>query len=505
MAQKIIYLPLDERPCNYKFPLDIFSDTDICVVAPPIAAMGQKKQPGDYNKIKEFLINECESAYGAVISIDTLLYGGIVPSRLHYLSESELSARLDLLCELKKRNPKLVIYAFQLIMRTPQYSFSERVPEYYAVCGREIFLYGYYQNKAQLGIITAEEKKALENINIKPEYLNDYLKRRKLNAVFNRKTLELLETKIIDFLIIPQDDASEYGYPSIDQAELRQIIREKHLTLKAYMYPGADEVGCILMARMLNQVKNGKPRFFLKYPSPTAPEVIPCLEDRFLDVTVKYQVLAAGGIVVPALCDCDLVMLVLIGAEKMIPNPNNTPSRDIDVLSNLAECFEFGRWVDASGYPLIVADLLYLNGGSIDVLSYIKATDLLMRLAAYSGWNTSSNSLGTAIAQGIVYYYYGNRPSHLKFLIRRYLEDIGYDSFVRKKIWNELDNYGMSYFSVKEEQGLVACRVEEELNRFFEFHLPEIKKDYQIEGVRMPWKRMFEVDFTVTSKNENKL
>ncbi|MDD4077747.1 MAG: DUF4127 family protein [Bacilli bacterium] len=503
MAQKIIYLPLDERPCNYQFPLDIFADTDIGVTVPPSAAMGQKKQPGDYNRIKEFLLTESENAYGAVISIDTLLYGGIVPSRLHYLSESELSARLDLLSELKKRHPKLIIYAFQLIMRTPQYSFSEEEPDYYAICGREIFLYGYYQNKAQLGIITDEERKSLEKIQIEPEYLNDYLKRRELNAVFNRKTLDLLASGIIDFLIIPQDDASEYGYPSIDQAALRRIIRGKHLTLKAYMYPGADEVGCILLARMLNQVKSSKPRFLLKYPSPTAPTVIPCLEDRYLDVTVKYQVLAAGGIAVPALCDCDLVMLILIGAEKMIPNPDNSPARDIDVLSNLAECFEFGRWAVASGYPLIVADLLYLNGGSLDVLSYIKATDLLMRLAAYSGWNTSSNALGTAIAQGIVYYYYGDRPAHRKFLVRRYLEDIGYDSFVRKKIWNELADYGMDYFSVKEEQGLVACRVEAELNKFFELHLSKIKKDYQIAGVRMPWKRMFEVDFKVVCRNED--
>jgi len=225
MAQKIIYLPLDERPCNYQFPLDIFADTDIGVTVPPSAAMGQKKQPGDYNRIKEFLLTESENAYGAVISIDTLLYGGIVPSRLHYLSESELSARLDLLSELKKRHPKLIIYAFQLIMRTPQYSFSEEEPDYYAICGREIFLYGYYQNKAQLGIITDEERKSLEKIQIEPEYLNDYLKRRELNAVFNRKTLDLLASGIIDFLIIPQDDASEYGYPSIDQAALRRIIR----------------------------------------------------------------------------------------------------------------------------------------------------------------------------------------------------------------------------------------------------------------------------------------
>src|SRR5690554_3404365 len=99
MAAKIVYLPLDERPCNYRFPLDLFADTDLQIVIPSISVMGRKKQPADYEKIKKFLLTEIVNAYGAVISIDTLLYGGIVPSRLHYLSEDEIAARLELLVE----------------------------------------------------------------------------------------------------------------------------------------------------------------------------------------------------------------------------------------------------------------------------------------------------------------------------------------------------------------------------------------------------------------------
>ncbi|MFA7529432.1 MAG: DUF4127 family protein, partial [Bacilli bacterium] len=62
MARKIIYLPLDERPCNYLFPREIFAGTDIAVAAPPAAAMGKKKTPGDFQLIREFLLNECKDA-----------------------------------------------------------------------------------------------------------------------------------------------------------------------------------------------------------------------------------------------------------------------------------------------------------------------------------------------------------------------------------------------------------------------------------------------------------
>jgi len=464
--------------------------------------MGRKKQPADYEKIKKFLLTEIVNAYGAVISIDTLLYGGIVPSRLHYLSEDEIAARLELLVEIKKSNPDCKIYAFQLIMRTPQSSISEEEPDYYGECGREIFLYGYYQNKAELGILSDNEREAFNNIKINPEYLNDYLLRRQINLRFNKLTLDLLANGIIDFLVIPQDDAAEYGFPSRDQAALRTIIRERQLMLKAYMYPGADEVGCILLTRMLNDIKQKKPRFFIKYPSPTAPLVIPCLEDRYLDVTVKYQITASGGIAVPALSDGDIVMLALIGAEKMMRAPDNSPDRSIDVLSNLSECFSFGQTAALAGYPLIVADLLYLNGGSLDVLSYIKTAGLTISLAAYSGWNTSSNALGTAVAQGTVYYYYGDRPAHRCFLIKRYLEDIGYCSIVREKIKNELADLDMSYFNVKEENGIIAHRVACELNHFLKTALPEVNNNYQIKDVRLPWRRMFEVDFRVITNNE---
>jgi hypothetical protein len=286
----------------------------------------------------------------------------------------------------------------------------------------------------------------------------------------------------------------------MDQEKIRESIRAKNLMLKAYLYPGADEVGCTLLSRMMLEVIGKKPRVYLKYPSATSATVIPCLEDRYLDTTIRYQILAAGGIVVPSLADCDIVMLALMGATKMIPNPDNSKSRDIDVLSNLPEVFEFAKYAQGLGYPVIVADLIYLNGGSYEVLSYIQSLGLTLELAAYAGWNTSSNSLGTAIAQGFNFLYNGKTKSHLEFLIKRYVEDLGYCSYARQKVRDSLGQYGMNYFDVKEERGIASENVEKELKYFIDNKLFDIKDKFILSDVSMPWKRMFEVSFKIKVK-----
>ena len=81
--KKIVLLPLDERPCNYIYPQTLFNNEDVQVTVPDMSIMGDKKVPGDYDKIVQYLLEETRDAYGLVLSIDTLLYGGILPSRLH--------------------------------------------------------------------------------------------------------------------------------------------------------------------------------------------------------------------------------------------------------------------------------------------------------------------------------------------------------------------------------------------------------------------------------------
>lgn len=120
--KNIILLPLDERPCNFDFPSKIFNGEKYTIIRPE--HLGQKKTPAPYEFIRDFLLANIEKADAAVISIDTLLYGGLIPSRLHHLSEETVLERLMLLKELREKNPQVKLYAFQCIMRCPKYSLS---------------------------------------------------------------------------------------------------------------------------------------------------------------------------------------------------------------------------------------------------------------------------------------------------------------------------------------------------------------------------------------------
>lgn len=161
---KIVYLPLDERPCNAKFPAKLLENNrEFCLKTAPQEILGDKKTPACHEKIEEFLLRETKDADCLVVSVDTLLYGGIVPSRLHHQSAEELKKRLDFLKVLRERNPKMKIYAFHLLMRCPQYSSSDEEPDYYETCGREIFLTGEVRDRRDLGLdYDAEELKRLE-------------------------------------------------------------------------------------------------------------------------------------------------------------------------------------------------------------------------------------------------------------------------------------------------------------------------------------------------------
>ena len=141
--KKIVYLPLDERPCNYDFPYLLTEGLEkVCLVRPPMDIMCKKKCPAECNSLAEFLLRECSDADYLILALDTLLYGGIIPSRIHGYDREALLPRLDVIKEIKRENPNLYISAFSLVMRCPCYTDSSEEPDYYSICGREIFLWG---------------------------------------------------------------------------------------------------------------------------------------------------------------------------------------------------------------------------------------------------------------------------------------------------------------------------------------------------------------------------
>ncbi|MFU8787041.1 MAG: DUF4127 family protein [Candidatus Izemoplasmataceae bacterium] len=505
MKKKIVVLPLDERPCNYYFNQWLVKETDYSVVVPPFSLLGKKKTIGDIEGLVEWLFKESADAYGLVIAIDTLLYSGIIPSRLHYDDVDTLNQRLNTLKTLKEKYPHLVIYGYNLIMRNPKYSSNEEEPDYYETWGREIHLHGVINHKLALGIATRDEENQLKEIDARLplEHLHDYLDRRAINLTLNKSFLKLIQEGVIDFGIVPQDDSSPYGLTAVDQKIIRETIIDLDIALKAYMYPGADEVTNTLLARLINYDLNIHPNVYIKYTSELGAQCIPLYEDRPVGETVKYQVLAAGGKVVSSLSEADLVLLMNTPGGKMVEAASyKNRSIEYNSFRNLIEGIEFSLDAMAKGKGVIIGDIAYANGGDFELLKLLKQASILYRVAGYAGWNTSSNTLGTAIPQGFIYHIYGNTKAHKDFLALRYTEDIGYCSFVRQEVTAALTKTNLSYRELDGPKGKTAQLIKDKLQTFADSEIVDPTYKVTITDSYQPWNRMFEIGLFVTCEKK---
>ena len=496
--KKVVYLPLDERPCNYSFVGFLSEEKNrYSLVRPNLDIMGDYKKPADYNKIKEFLIKECDSADYLVIAIDTLLYGGIIPSRLHFLSEETLKERLDVIKQIKLKNPKIIIYAFSLVMRCPCYTDSSEEPDYYGICGLEIFEYGQNEHKFKDGKISeVEYQKEKARLAIVKPYLDDYLSRRACNLNLLMDALNLVGKEIDEFLIL-QDDSNPCGYTAMDQAKVRALIIEKNL--KVDVYPGADEGGMSLLSRVITHIENYSPKIYPIYPKEECKKVIPLFEDREVYKSISAQIKSAGGVQCNSEEEADILLFCNLPLDK-VNNIDKLGGKGYDDRDLTAFLSRMKKAV-IEGKGVALADIAYCNGGDVEFAKMVSAEIGLLKLWGYAGWNTSSNTLGTVICQAILRYFYGNTTEHRRFTAERVFEDLGYCAYVRKQIWdNEVTQMGYSYTDTKVQVGAVSRRVEELLNWFMENNFSEITSLYKIKKCYMPWRRMFEIGLIIEEK-----
>ena len=502
---KILHIPLDERPCNYEFPKQIFQGGEWEILTLPFSYLGLKKKPAQIEKIQQWVLNNYQSAYGIVISIDMLLYGGIVPSRIHYFSFEELKERLNILKLIKSKRPDFKIYAYNLVMRCPQYNDDDEEPSYYQNYGLNIFRHKYIEHKKSLNIATNEELEEEKQIFIPEEFVLDYETRRMTNLQVVLEVINLVKENIIDFLIIPQDDSAPYGYTALDQAQVAKKVNDNKLFFKILTYPGADEVSNTLFARLLNEYYNKRPLVYLFYPAEKAKTVIPCAEDRYLDISAKYQILAAGCLFTPSLKDADLIFAINAPSKTMISSQFRESSDDgYSVNRNLLDFINFIDYcINVLNKPVCIGDVGYCNGGDLALITLIEQKKMYLKLAGYASWNIPCNSLGTALPMGIRYLYPHDQQLFNNFLIHRFVEDVGYCTLARKILREQYCNDEFSIYDTKQMRGkfseLAKKIIIEQVNKY----MPTLKGKYKILDAYMPWIRTYEIGLKVIYTGDN--
>ncbi|MGL4976398.1 MAG: DUF4127 family protein [Cetobacterium sp.] len=506
--KKILYVPLDERPCNYLFPTMIGEmSSEVDLIIPEKEMLSKKKVAADVDKLWDWVFHNAENSEYAILSLEMLIYGGLLPSRLHNSTVEELESRVQKILELKEKNKNLKIYLSNLIMRTPKYSSSDEEPDYYEHWGESIFKIEYLRDKKErVGIDESEEGELLNyEKTIPKEHLKDYSERRAKNIKITSKILDLVKDGVVEFLSIPQDDSAQFGFTARDQKVIYGKISNQNLQMRVHVYPGADEVGCTLLARVYSNIKEKKIKIYPFFSSEIGKNEIPSYEDRPLSESLKSHIIASGGVVVDSYNEADFILAVNT-AGKVMQEAMDNEIKDISysTFRNMREFISKIEYYTENGKDVIVADSAFSNGGETELIQLLEETHLLDKIKGYAGWNTNCNTLGTAICTG-VFSVFSDKPEIIEWnKLSRIFEDWMYQAIIRKDITdNILENYGLNYFDLKDKKAEIMSIVEKEMmgiyKKTFKNSFNNIKLDRVV--VDSPWNRMFEVEVDLKIKN----
>ena len=503
-TDKIIYIPIDNRPVNLSQAVYPVKRLGYEVVTPPENLLGNWNQSGNPDELWNWLKKEAPTAKAAVLSTDSLIYGSLVDSRVHSINAATITERTKRFQNFAADFPRLAIYGFGTVMRTPNYNYSANTaPPYYATHGAAIFQYTALKDKEEMGTITRRERKQLTKLSedIPAEYLDDWYSRRAHNYDANAMFLDLTAANVFNYFLLGCDDSAIYSQTHLESRHLKEHCKDLGKT-RAVVTSGADELGMLMLGRAVNDIRKNIPFFYVQYNVGKGGDTIPTYANAKIKDDIKDAIRAVGGIEVPDPARADLVIAVNTaynGKTIEASDAANTtkPHRGTMPFVNMVKDF-----LD-KGYPVGIADIACGNGADNALMEQLKKEKLLFRLTAYGGWNTATNSSGFLLGSGVFAKWLDTGDIYT-LLMTRYLDDWAYQANVRSKLSallpslpGELDGayLGSKWDGANEQATLLIADFADE-----NIHLPN---DYICQNltVRLPWHRLFECNplFTIDS------
>lgn len=391
---KICFIPIDNRPVCYNLAKDIAAiDENIELFIPPREFLGDLTRSAGVNEIIEWIENipECDAM---VISLDTIAYGGLIPSRRSTDSLEDIKSRLK---RLKPSLKNKKVYAFSSIMRISNNNYNEEEKEYWKDWGKKIFEYSYS------GV----------NDGIPQAILDDYLATRKRNFEINKTYLNWG----LNTLIFSKDDCAPKGF-NVDEA--RELER-----LGAKTKTGADEIPLTLLARAIEK----EIKVFVEFTEPDYKDCISNYEDVSIEKSVQGQLELGGFTQVQTREEADVILIVNNFIEKQGEHVMGWTTQP------------FRKTFIPPDKPYAIADVRYANGADNDFVEQLLPQIDLKNFYGYAGWNTSANTIGSLLAGVKVRWNAGkyNEAAFKRLQIIRFLDDWAYQANVRGMIENPCD------------------------------------------------------------------
>lgn len=503
----ILLIPLDDRPPCLQFTQRMGLIGDTKIITPPKEYLGWFTTPGQSDKIINWIKSQdLKSFDAAIVSLDMIVYGGLVASRVHQVKQADAMKRMEMMREIRRKAPKLPVYAQSVIMRLAP-----------TADGKNEAYRAKLSKWAEVSVAQDEASKAetakLES-DIPAPALADYKKARERNLQINLRGVDFVRSGIIDYLILSQDDAKPAGIHVADREKLVAEIKRINLTSKIAVQPGADEVSMLLLARALNTHYNFSPKIKAVYSSEQAANTTMPFEDKPLKQTVSYHISATGSKEVQDEKDADLLFYVFATRHS-----NGSAASFAAAIEDKIR----------QGKRILIADIDPVGdvqGGDSLFTNELASRGLLPELYSYASWNTAANTIGTTVPQGIIFALANNKliknpaiapriwTAQNWFLFHRVLDDYYFHGLLRSKVntyfaQNKASSNHLSAAVSSKVEAYGSRLLREAFDDFTRIYSQKrdnsIQKNVQCRqpgnmSFKLPWNRTFEAEIDFDMK-----
>lgn len=492
-AETILYVPQDDRPVSLKYTVETAEGAGYDVITPPMYLISGKNYKGQADKIWDWVEENAHRADVMVLSTDTLIYGGLVDSRKHNLPLSTLTKRVNRIESLKKEYPKIPFYGFGTVMRSPRASGGGVEPAYYGDYGPAIFRIAALQDKMDDSRLSDDEMAELMNLQtyVPIEYLQDWFNRRAENMKVNKSLIDLTRNHTFTYFALGHDDTSSLSQSALEGRYLAAY--SKNISSSEYgSFPGADQLGLLLIARARVDKLQLHPTFEVIYPLGGAGDTIPHYEDQTVAKTIAEHVTAVGGTMITT-GKPDVLLAVNTPLTKS--TGESEAFENFPMISKSTNSFlDHIETAIHNGVQTNIIDIAYSNGSDNTLVFGLYQRDLLYRVGSYNGWNTASNSIGYAIAQSILATAMPVH-NHNKMLTQQYLDNWAYQANIRKDVYRMQDTIRLDNVRYT---GELNSKLENYMNeRVQDFAEKYLSLDPRTVSARFPWGRLFETEISV--------
>ena len=548
--EELLLVPLDSRPVCSTMVQKLGKLAGINVIVPPKELLDNYQEPAKSKKLWQWLQNKSANYNTSIISTDILLHGSLLQTRQHIASAQEQDYFFSELNKLQKNitasPPRQSNYTdsthsdkhqLQLFSVIPRLLVSDEV---YPDCWYQWHLMRYSQllDMVQINGDYAMTKELMEyKGEIPADILSKYTSIFTQSQGFNERLLAHLLPKAKNskniantqvnatvatnapLFIIGQDDSSPFGLPHMTATKLARHIEEHTWQTQAQLTNGADEIAALLLTRHFLQQSHWQPKLFLAYGSPkTEFKHMPYMASS-VGATLRNQAQLVGAQLVEEPNAADIILFVHCG--------------DADAKPTAAEAEQLASYLKHDKHVALIDLSANFEAEEMLLPLLLEQNISVNRLAAYAGWNTFSNSSGTALAQSIIFtgrlrqlqaqQSATDNPllipalyaDNLNFTIERMLEDYYYQKRIHPQLRPYLESFGTTPTDLEpEEKQQTEYRIQERLSLYATwlywrslsrtpFYADTHKAYYLTDltvGAKLPWNRIFEVDLNVHTK-----